>query len=549
MKSKLQSSKRRGVALIAALLIVTILIVMVGALLVTMQEELREVAYRGYENRALYAADAGVQAFLVNVDEKTAAGLNPTTSLTYKFAPDPNGEQAYFSWTMLDSGTVYNGLQYYAVQADGYVPSGTGFDHRRVTALLQQGSFSQYNYFGKNNAPGNYFVSGLMQFNGPVYLEGRSSSNPVNIQWYNNTAPIFLDKVIVSGAYQWWGPGHAKGAQPQTTADWNTVDAQGKNGVKFRASDFVSWPAETSSNLVANEAWAGKPLVSAFPTPPSEVYVNQQPGSTTNCGGVVATGIYVKGDAAVSMTSTPSHSVPSKQTFVFTPTGASGSIPKQVTVTIDHTNNSTTITEGTNTKTCVGQVNGSGGSGGNGANGAIFVNGKVTSLSGVVNGQYTLGVPDTGALSRNIVITGPISYHDDPQTCNCNSQDLLGLFANDVQVDPYQAPSNLRIEAAIFAGNKSEVTANSPDGSFQTTLGSGGGVCGGSVPNKGNLTVYGSLVNNYISPLGCFNASTGQLTHAYADQYQFDSRLKSLVPPFWPRTANYNIVAWRDVGV
>jgi hypothetical protein len=357
-------------------------------------------------------------------------------------------------------------------------------------------------------------------------------------------APLFLDNVTVSGFYRWWDANFTPDMPPQTDQQWNSVDAHGQSAVSFKPANAVPFPAEARSALVANEAFQGNPGNGSFPAPAqgNGVYINQQPA--TACSGGVASGIYVQGDVNLAMSSTDT-----TQTFAFTPSGL-GSIPAPVTITVDFARNSTHVQSGGVGADCAGVPNGAGTAGANVANGAIFVNGNINSLAGTVNGQYTLAVPDTATLANNITITGHIKYQHDPlPPCSCGGNDMLGLTANDVIVSTdASVPNDLVIEAAVFAGNKTEATSAAADGTFMTDQGTGNGVCGAGVPNKGSVTVYGSLVNNYVAPLGCYDPGTGQLTHGYADHYTFDTRFKYSQPPFYPNTNKYNIVAWKDYG-
>ncbi|MBC5828142.1 MAG: hypothetical protein GIW99_10755 [Candidatus Eremiobacteraeota bacterium] len=537
---------QRGIALITALFIIVIMLILVGSLLDSMPQELRAVSYTGYDNRALYVADAGIQGMTLSVEERSALGLAPVSPLSYSYPPETDGTQAHYLVTTLDAGTVYNGVQYYAVQSLGYSPQG---DRRRVRAVLQQGCFCGYNYVGKSNAPGNYFVANLMQFNGPVYLEG-SAANPVNIQWYNNAAALFMDNVTVAGAYAWFGPNGSTGsaAQPKSVADWATIDSQGQGKVAFTGANTVKFPPMSQSAMLANEAFQGNAGSGSFPAPGANgVYINQQPAAADACSGGVASGIYVQGNVNVNMVSTAS-----TQTFIFSPS-ASGSIPGPVAVSLNFTNNTTSILTSSGLVTCPGVPNGSSNNGSNSANGAVFVNGDINQLSGSVNGQYTIGVPDAGGSNNhNVNLTGNITYQHDPlTTCKapCVSTDELGIVANDAIVSTSSSmPVPLTIEAAVFAGNQGEVNSKSSDGTFMTDQGNGSGVCKSTVNKNGSLLIYGSLVNNYISPLGCFDPSSGNLTHGWADNYKYDTRFNYGQPPFFPNTNNYTIISWKDYG-
>ncbi|MDQ2817539.1 MAG: pilus assembly PilX N-terminal domain-containing protein [Candidatus Eremiobacteraeota bacterium] len=540
-----KGSGQRGIALITALFIIVIMMLLVGSLLNSMPQELRNVSYVGYDNRALYVADAGIQAMTLSIEQRSAAGLQPlSTPLTYNYAPEANGSSANYTATLLDSGTQSGSIQYYAIQSVGISPQG---DRRRIRAVVQQGCFCGYNYMGKSNAPNNFFVAGLMQFNGPVYLEG-TAADPVNLQWYKNVAALFLDTATIAGppgGYRWFGPNGTKGsaAQPKSAADWATVDSHGSGYVSFKGANAQPFPPEAQNKVLANEAYQGNQGNGTLPAPSTNgVYVNQQPASAGACTSGVQSGIFVQGDGVnVAMSSSSS-----SQTFSFT----GGSLSQPVTITANFANNTTTMqTGGGSPITCPGVPNGSSNNGANSANGAVFVNGNIGALSGSVHGQYTIGVPDVAGNVKDVHLTGNIKYQNDPKTCNCISTDQLGIIANNAIVSTAASmPVPLTLEAAIFAGNQSEVNAGSRDGSFVTDQGSGSGVCNSGVPLNGNLLVYGSLVNNHISPLGCFDPNSGKLTHGWADNYTFDTRFKYDQPPFFPNTNSYTIISWKDYG-
>jgi len=205
---------------------------LVGALLDILPQELRNVAYSGYDNRALYVADAGVQAMTLSIEEQSVLGLAPLTSLSYQYPLETDGSQAHYDVRLVDNGSSYGGVQYYAIQADGYSPQG---DHRRVVAVVQQGCFCGYNYLGKQNSPGNVFVAGLTQFNGPVYLESDIGGAPIDLQWYNGAALLFQDSATISGYYEWYGPGGVGGTPPTSVDNWNPVDSLRAGGLLLLA--------------------------------------------------------------------------------------------------------------------------------------------------------------------------------------------------------------------------------------------------------------------------------------------------------------------------
>jgi|GEM_PF-2933812 len=545
-------ARERGIALIVVLFMVVVMLILVGSLLELMPQELRQTAYVGYDNRALYIADSGIQDMTEKIEEAQKINSSPIASPPpYYYPADVGGGQAWYQDDIVDGPKLDKfDRKYYLIEAFGHSPTG---QMRHVRALLQQRAFSQYDYFTEQNSAGNYFVAGLMTFNGPVYLGATSSNAPVNITWYNNlpknTPSIFQDTLQLFGPTVYW-QGSTKNSPPTNGTQWAVVDSGGQNNIT-PLQKAVDFPQEAENSNTANEAFNGQGGTT-IPNPSSKgVYMD---GGVASAGsGSVTSGIFVQGSAAVQMTASPANTSPSTQTFTFTP-GGSNPIPDKVTVTLNFTSNTTTVTEGSKNTTYAGLPNGPS-TGGTGKNGAIFVNGDISSLQGTVNGQYSIVTPDqgpaNGGLRKNITVTGDITMQQDPQTCNCQSSDLLGLITNNLisQVPSNQTGVNRTIEAAIFSGNKTESDNGEQAGSYETQYGAGGGVCGSGVPLEGNLVVYGSLVNNYTAPLGCFDPSSGNLVHGWSDSYVFDNRFKTALPPFYPLEYHYSIVAWQDEGV
>jgi hypothetical protein len=518
---------RRGIALISALVIAAIVMILVGALLSFLPRELIAVGNSSYDNRALYVADAGVEAAVVSIEEQSPAWASSIPS--YNYPTEPSGGNANYQVTINDSQKI-NGLHTYYITATGTAPSG---QQRKVDAIIQETSFAFYDYFEKNATPGGWWVSGLTQLNGPVYLEGHS--NPENFYYIDARPSIGLDTMTVSGQYQWWG-----GAAPASVPDWTSLDAKGQPAVGFKPADFVPFPADVASILVANEAYAGNTGSGAWPTPTQGkgVYINRNEIATYSNGASapLATGIFVQGDARVTSSASAT-----TNTFTFAPTGSPGGIPKTVTVTVDFSANTTTVAEGGTTATFTGVPSGEP-TPGNGPNGAIFVNGNVFGLQGTVHGSYTIAVPDTTALANDIHLAGNIMMENDPQTCNCATTDDLGIFGHNIYLDD-GAPNNITVEGALFAGNSNDVYTNDGQGTFTANFNIFGH------PAAGYLNVYGSMVQHVGGSFGAFNPGCGCMVSGYNDSYHYDARFATSPPPFYPRTVLYKIVAWTDKGV
>lgn len=156
------------------------------------------------------------------------------------------------------------------------------------------------------------------------------------------------------------------------------------------------------------------------------------------------------------------------------------------------------------------------------ANGAIFVNGGNATVAGTLDGQLTIGT------NRDIIIRNNINYADNPQT-NPQSNDVLGLVAEQNVVISRSAPSDLQIQASVMALNSSFTVENWWQG-----------------PPKGTLSVYGGIIQKDRGPVGTFSSATGNKLSGYSKDYRYDPRFSNLAPPFFPTTGDYNGVLWQE---
>ncbi|MFH1202624.1 MAG: hypothetical protein V1674_07090 [Candidatus Omnitrophota bacterium] len=155
-------------------------------------------------------------------------------------------------------------------------------------------------------------------------------------------------------------------------------------------------------------------------------------------------------------------------------------------------------------------------------NGAVFVYGGDVMVSGVLDGQLTIGT------NRNIIVTDNITYLDKTGT-DPDFADVLGLIAEkDVKIGS-SAPTNVEVDASIMALSKSFMVEDY-DG-----------------PNKGTLTVYGGIIQRDRGPVGTFDPVHNVKASGYSKDYQYDSRLAgALTPPFYPKTNDYLNLSWQD---
>jgi len=165
------------------------------------------------------------------------------------------------------------------------------------------------------------------------------------------------------------------------------------------------------------------------------------------------------------------------------------------------------------------------------ANGAIFVNGGDVTVSGVLDGKVTIGT------SANIIVNSSIFYVDNPQT-NPQSNDVLGLVAENNVVVSQSAPYDVTIQASIMALDN-PLTATPLDGSFTVQNWSVG-------PPKGTLAVYGGIVQGARGPVGTFSSSSGNKLSGYSKDYRYDTRFSGTAPPFFPTTGAFEQMVWQE---
>ncbi|HVO58806.1 MAG TPA: PilX N-terminal domain-containing pilus assembly protein [Dongiaceae bacterium] len=250
------------------------------------------------------------------------------------------------------------------------------------------------------------------------------------------------------------------------------------------------------------------------------VYLPYSVDSSTGIATYNGGGIYVQGDAAVTLTQSGNNQV---YTIV------QGSTT--TTVTVNVAANSTTITSGGNTKNIVGVPSQRDPSTGAITRDAtlLYVNGSITALQG--GGQGVASINDATALTitaaNNVTITGDILYNHQPVT---KTQDqipgtppdtlipgndygqVLGIFtaSGDIQLNNKQSNGNLEIDASI------------------ATISQGGS---GGLVNTGNsintLQIVGGRIQNQIKNIG-----------ATTRNVYFDRRFASngFAPPWFPST-------------
>ena len=259
-------------------------------------------------------------------------------------------------------------------------------------------------------------------------------------------------------------------------------------------------------------------LSSSCPSVPSGVYV---PSS----GGNVAGGIYVQGNADVTLSTLGASQV-------YTITDETG---RTTTITVDYVAKTTTYRPSSGRRTVLNGV----------PNGQLFVSGNVTSLTGpprtgplpspapttstpavvppAIASQSKLNIASGGSVN----LTGDVTYTDDPRTIP-TAQNVLGIISgSDSVVVGDAAPSDLYITGAVLAGSS----------------GRGLGVqTPGRAPARGAIHLLGSLAEDTDQLRGQVD-NNGVPTAGYADDFKFDQRFfnGAVAPPFFPATTKFAV--------
>lgn len=231
-------------------------------------------------------------------------------------------------------------------------------------------------------------------------------------------------------------------------------------------------------------------------------------------GGNVSRGIYVKGNATVTM------SVNGADKAVYTIVQGSSTR----VITVDPVGNTTAIFNPSNntTSTYNGVPDGN-----DDAGTIIFVDGDITALSGTVqrNTQLTIASHNDINITNHILYSdytagsgtpGDVAYV--PPTAS-GAANLLGLVSwnGDVVIDN-TAPDNINIHGTVMAEN----------GVFTVESYNNYDV-------RGTATLLGGAITNEYGAFGLFNSSSGQTVSGYGRNFIYDERMQQgEAPPYFP---------------
>lgn len=426
-------------------------------------------------------------ATLIEMGQQSSGTFTYTIVIKEKNAPENVG------------GDIWDFNYIYSVSAQGQFGEVVGDTHITgdFTVRVQKDNFAKYALFTNAQKMANgtdvWFTSNT-NFAGPIHTNDRYNiyGNPSGVfdgavsqsqdraRFYNNGWTILLD------------------ADNNGTTDvpiFNSGFNRGVSSITFSSAIAKQDMIDQASNSTAYGS--------------DGVYLPNSAGNLTG-------GIFVKGDAEVSMAVDGSDNA----RYTIQTDGVNH------VVTVDLVNNQTLYNDGTATVTFNGIPNGVDGLGT-----IIYVDGEITDLGGTVQRDTQLTIAST----KDIVIQDNILYQNyvpawgdpgdagyQPPSAN-GAENLLGIVTwdGDVVVGA-SAPDNVQIHGTILAQNDDDdavlKVGNHDSGS-----------------PRGTATLLGGVITQRYGAFGLFNASTGQNTSGYGRNFVYDERmLVGNAPPYFP---------------
>lgn len=465
---------------------------------------IRDFAYASGETQ--FSCE-GSQALLIVSSPTFNSGISGsyTTTITLSRSSTPTNPSA----------NVYVFSYNYSIESTGVVTEITPAITKKVT--LSGGNFS-ITVRRDNFAKFALFTSHHMTPSGVTvwFTEDTNFTGPVStndrLSFANNPSAHFTEEVT---QHQKKARFYNDGWTELLDADYNgTKDVPVFDQSFQRGYEQINLESSLQQTDLRDEA-----LGSMSEPGTSGVYV-------PNNGGAVTGGIYIRGDSSVAL-GVESGTGNAVYTIV------QGSTTN--TITVDYTNNQTTVQSGATTNTYTGIPDGVSDEGV-----LIYSKNDITSFSGTVQKQSNMTV----ASEKDVVITGNVKYeeYDSSPTLNADNYDnLLGIISwgQDVRIGS-SAPDNVEIHGVIMA----------PHGVFTVDdykLGS----------PRGTATLLGGVITEFYGPFGTFSGASA--VSGYGRNFVYDARmLQGKVPPYFPYMSNFSSfedggldrqMVWTDEGV
>lgn len=457
------------------------------------------VAYTKNGNTALLTKTPNV-AEAVYTGTSTGIG---TGTFQYNIRLTPKGNPT------TPAANVWSFPYYYKIESTGI----NGPENKKFsvfgdfTVQVQRDNFARYALFTNSQtmpSGTNVWFTNKTNFAGPMYTNGRYNFA------FNPSGTFYNTVKQVSSTAKFYNNGNAINLNADSNGN---TDVPIFNSTFTRSADTISLPTNSTEASMVTEATGGSNYGS------NGIYV---PVTGTTLKG----GIYVKGTAdSISMAVSGTNSVY---------TIKQGSTTK--TITVNPTANTTTVQVGTGTPTVyTGQPTGQSNVGT-----LIYVSGSINSLSGTVQKDTQMVI----ATHNDTVIQNNIRYEQyTPGSGTAGDQDyvppsaegyknLLGLisWSGDIEIGN-SAPNNIDVHATMMASS-GIVTVHDYDEDGP----------------RGTATVLGGVISNNYGAFGQFSSATGALVHGYGRNFVYDTRMETqYTPPYFP-TMNTFIAFTNDIN-
>lgn len=537
----------RGIALIAAVLVVLLTTLLVATFMTTTMGERSLSSNVQTAKISLYAADAGVrteQQVLANIAQTKIdscvaawngtgaiiqspatlfpAGINVVTATNPPFSAQ--GTIVWRDSTQNDTAQVYNYV--FTITSQGSVGA-MGMRRVQAQGLLrvsaERGSFADYLLFTNRHTMAD---GSAIWFTSSVNFDGRVHTNT---QFRFAFKPTFSDLVTsVDPNAQYFNNG---GTVKTLNANNNgTIDVPNFYGGFNRNQANVPLPTDTynqqavalgyssGTGALTNAQINTKLGLSGSGTPANGVYV-------INSSGADAGGIYVQGDA--SQIKMWADTTTNRQWYQITQGGTVR------TIKVDPATGKTDIWNSATTT-------GSPASSYNGApNGVLYVNGQVLDLRGPDRAGSTV-LPAVAENNKLLICSkGDIVVQRDVTLDSYNNNDnVLGLYSETGAVRiGSSAPNDCNLDAFVMA-------PDATNGQFAVDNYNSGSA-------RGTFHLRGGMVTQYYGGFYTFNSSGVQQT-GFGRDFHYDRR--GLIPPCYPTTTRFNAdipsartLAWKEI--
>jgi hypothetical protein len=153
-------------------------------------------------------------------------------------------------------------------------------------------------------------------------------------------------------------------------------------------------------------------------------------------------------------------------------------------------------------------------------------------VKGTLSGRLSIVAMKQKTNGAGIVhIVDDIVYNKDPRK-DASSTDMLGIIAQDyVQVDFNDTRGDLDVQASIYSQGDGILIEN-----YQ------------KYPAAYMMNIYGGVIGKRVLPTAeyVWDGKKYVPVHGYSYVHRFDERFNVTVPPYFPLTKLYRIVAWQE---